>query len=76
MLVAETTCDGKKKMYELMKEIKPMHLLSLPNVDNSEEARFLWEREVVRLKEGLEKELGATVTDEDLKNAIKKCNRT
>lgn len=74
MLVAETTCDGKKKMYELMKEIKPMHLLSLPNANNSDEARLLWEKEVIRLKERLEEEFKLEITNDDLSDAIKKCN--
>lgn len=74
MLVAETTCDGKKKMYELMKEIKPMHILNLPNIGTTDEARDLWKNEVLRLKQRLEKEFDITVTDEDLKNAIKLCN--
>jgi benzoyl-CoA reductase/2-hydroxyglutaryl-CoA dehydratase subunit BcrC/BadD/HgdB len=30
LLVAETTCDGKKKMYELLQETYPMHVLELP----------------------------------------------
>ena len=30
LLVAETTCDGKKKMYELLSESVPMHVLELP----------------------------------------------
>ena len=30
LLVAETTCDGKKKMYELLAQYKPIHLLQLP----------------------------------------------
>lgn len=30
ILIAETTCDGKKKMYELLGQLKPLHLLQLP----------------------------------------------
>lgn len=74
MLVAETTCDGKKKMYELMKEIKPMHLLSLPNAANSEEAKNLWKTEVRRLKERLEQEFETEIGDDKLLDAIKMCN--
>ena len=29
LIVCETTCDGKKKMYELMSKTKPMHILEL-----------------------------------------------
>ena len=30
MVLAETTCDGKKKMYELMGELKHCHIMQLP----------------------------------------------
>ncbi len=30
LVVAETTCDGKKKMYELLAESRPMYVLELP----------------------------------------------
>ena len=30
LVVAETTCDGKKKMYELMGRTRPMYVLELP----------------------------------------------
>lgn len=36
MLLAETTCDGKKKMYKLMGEIKPMHVMNLTQKAESE----------------------------------------
>ena len=31
LVVGETTCDGKKKMYELMAESRPMYVLELPH---------------------------------------------
>jgi len=32
MIFGETTCDGKKKMYELLNELKRTHILHLPQV--------------------------------------------
>lgn len=32
MIIGETTCDGKKKMYELLNELKRTHILHLPQV--------------------------------------------
>ncbi len=29
-VVGETTCDGKKKMYELISHLKPTHVMDLP----------------------------------------------
>ena len=73
LLVAETTCDGKKKMYELMAEIKPLHLMQLPQVQD-EAALDYWIRELKRLKVRLEEEFGVEVTDEALQEAIRLCN--
>ena len=36
IVVGETTCDGKKKMYELLGELKPMQVIHLPNVPDPE----------------------------------------
>ena len=34
LIVGETTCDGKKKMYELLNELKPTYVLHLPQGQN------------------------------------------
>ena len=31
LVIGETTCDGKKKMYEMMMEFKPVHVMELPS---------------------------------------------
>lgn len=75
MLIGETTCDGKKKMYEYLGEIKPMHVMQLPNTSKGEDAFHLWMREMYRLKERLEDEFDVEIKVEDLKAAIKLRNR-
>lgn len=75
LIVGETTCDGKKKMFELMNEVKPVHVMQLPNVNDTEDAFKLWRNEMVRLKERIEKELDVTITNDDLKEAIKLRNK-
>ena len=42
VLLAETTCDGKKKMYELMGEMKPMHIMNLPQTADDKDSLPLW----------------------------------
>ncbi len=74
LVVGETTCDGKVKMYELLGEIKNTHILELPRKQNTPEARALWRAEIVRLKERVEHDFGVTITDEDLHKAIKMRN--
>ncbi len=74
VLVADATCDGKKKMYELLSGIKPVHLLQLPQTGDAQSAHDYWLQELYRLKELLEHELGTEITAEKLKAAIKLCN--
>jgi benzoyl-CoA reductase/2-hydroxyglutaryl-CoA dehydratase subunit BcrC/BadD/HgdB len=75
MIVAETTCDGKKKMYELMAEIRPMYVLELPQKPNDSDALAHWVSELRKLKARLEEAFGVRITDEKIRQAIKTMNR-
>lgn len=75
LLVVETTCDGKKKMYELMAQTRPMHVLELPQKPDDPDAREHWGRELAKLKAGLEARFGIEVTEERLRSAIAVMNR-
>ena len=70
LIVAETTCDGKKKMYELMAEHRPMYVLELPQKPEDEHAFAHWLAEVGKLKGELERRFDVTITDEALASAI------
>lgn len=73
LLVAETTCDGKKKMYELLGELKPLHLMQLPQIQDSA-ALNGWIAEMERLKERLEETFAVEITHERLQDAIRLLN--
>ncbi len=75
LVVAETTCDGKKKMYELMARTRPMHVLELPQKADDPAAFDHWLHEVRKLKETLARRFGVTVTDDALRGAIREMNR-
>jgi benzoyl-CoA reductase/2-hydroxyglutaryl-CoA dehydratase subunit BcrC/BadD/HgdB len=75
LVVSETTCDGKKKMYELMAESRPMYVLELPQKAQSAEALELWVCELRKLKAELERRFGVEITDERLREAIAVMNR-
>ena len=75
VLLAETTCDGKKKMYELMGKIKPMHIMHLPQTAQGEDSLESWNKEMLKFKNYLEEELKVEITDEKLRDAIKLMNR-
>lgn len=75
VLLAETTCDGKKKMYELMAKIKPTYVMNLPQTGEGQDALSIWENEMDKFKDFLEKEFSVEITDEKLSQAIKLMNR-
>jgi benzoyl-CoA reductase/2-hydroxyglutaryl-CoA dehydratase subunit BcrC/BadD/HgdB len=75
LVVAETTCDGKKKMFELMGATKPMYVLELPQKADDSDALEHWTREVRKLKEHLEQRFHTSITDEKLRDAIRLMNR-
>lgn len=75
LVVGETTCDGKKKMYELLGEIKDTYVMQLPHTQSSEFANDMWESEVLKFKHKLEEKFSTTVTEDKLRESIKLCNR-
>ena len=74
LVIAETTCDGKKKMYELIADRKPQHILELTQKVNENEAWLHWLTEVRKLKKYLEEFYGTVITDEKLRDAIRRMN--
>lgn len=75
LLVAETTCDGKKKMYELLAARHPMHVLELPQKPDDPDARQHWIQELRKLRRELERRFGVTIDDDRLRSAIQTMNR-
>lgn len=73
-IIGETTCDGKKKMFELMNDIKETYVMQLPS-SRDEESLKLWCKEIIRLKEKLENYYHITISEEDIRNAIKLKNK-
>lgn len=69
LIVGETTCDGKKKMYEYLGEFKPVYVMELPN-SQSESGKKLWKEEIIRFKEYLEEKFETTITEDAIKDAI------
>ena len=73
-IAGETTCDGKKKMFELMNDLKETFVMQLPSV-RDEAAVKAWEAEICRFWKKREDFYGITITEEDIKNAIVLKNR-
>ncbi|MBE7501438.1 MAG: 2-hydroxyacyl-CoA dehydratase [Verrucomicrobiales bacterium] len=75
LVVAETTCDGKKKMFELLGVTRPMYVLELPQKAEDTEALERWTKEVRKFAAHLEARWGVQITPEDLHRAIRVMNR-
>jgi benzoyl-CoA reductase/2-hydroxyglutaryl-CoA dehydratase subunit BcrC/BadD/HgdB len=75
LVVGETTCDGKKKMYELISKSRPMYVLELPHKSRDNEALEYWVRELEEFREFLSKQFATKITDERIRESIYKLNR-
>lgn len=73
VIIGETTCDGKKKMFEHLAEMTKLHIMQLPHFRDDRSAK-LWLAEVEELKKLIEEETGNKITEEKLKEAIDKVN--
>src|SRR5512145_2891075 len=69
LIVAETTCDGKKKMYESMADSRPMYVLELPQKVDDPDALDHWRRELAKFRGFLDERFGTKVTDCGLRQA-------
>jgi benzoyl-CoA reductase/2-hydroxyglutaryl-CoA dehydratase subunit BcrC/BadD/HgdB len=73
LVVGETTCDGKKKAYEIFADYAPVYVMEIPQMKNACD-RDLWKTEVLRFKNKIEEITGKTITADKLKAAIKLIN--
>ena len=73
MYIGETTCDGKKKAWEILAEDVPVHVMDMPQMKRPKDIQK-WAEEIKILKEVIEKATGNTVTHEKLAEAIKLIN--
>jgi benzoyl-CoA reductase/2-hydroxyglutaryl-CoA dehydratase subunit BcrC/BadD/HgdB len=73
LVVGETTCDGKKKAYEIFADYAPVYVMEIPQMKQACD-RDLWKAEILRFKAEIEKVTGNTITAAKLKEAIKLVN--
>ena len=72
-VIGETTCDGKKKAWEILNEHIPTYVMDLPQKKDAKDAR-LWEEEVREFASFIERETKVKLTDENLAQGIEKIN--
>ncbi len=73
MVIGETTCDGKKKAYEIFEEYAPVYVMEIPQMKRACD-RDLWMTEMLRYKDKMEELSGKAITAESLRDAIKLVN--
>jgi benzoyl-CoA reductase/2-hydroxyglutaryl-CoA dehydratase subunit BcrC/BadD/HgdB len=76
LIVAENTCDSKKKMYELLGDYVPTYVIDLPQRPDSPEALNYFLGEIYKFKGVMEQLTGNKITVEQLKMEIKSSNET
>ncbi|HWR24673.1 MAG TPA: double-cubane-cluster-containing anaerobic reductase [Methanosarcina sp.] len=76
IIVAENTCDSKKKMYELLGDYVPTYVIDLPQRPDSPEALNYFLGELKKFKGTMEELTGNKVTDEQLRKEIESSNET
>ncbi|MEZ5125063.1 MAG: double-cubane-cluster-containing anaerobic reductase [Thermoleophilia bacterium] len=73
LVIGETTCDGKKKAYELLGDIHNVHVMELPQMKRAKDLA-MWRSEIVELIARAEEVTGKQITVESLRAAIKEVN--
>ncbi|MCP4131769.1 MAG: 2-hydroxyacyl-CoA dehydratase, partial [bacterium] len=73
-VIGETTCDGKKKMFEMISHRKPMFVMDLPQMPNEKEAKDYWAVSIRKLRTFLETTFDRKVLDSAIEEAIKDTN--
>lgn len=69
MFIGETTCDGKKKAWEILSKDVPLHVMDLPQMKRAKDIRA-WAEEIETFKNVVEKFTGNEVTAEKLAESI------
>ncbi len=74
LIIGETTCDGKKKTWEILDEYIPTYVMDLPN-SRTPADRDLWLGELRRFVGKVEEVTGNRITPEKLAKATALVNR-
>jgi benzoyl-CoA reductase/2-hydroxyglutaryl-CoA dehydratase subunit BcrC/BadD/HgdB len=74
-VIGETTCDGKKKMFEMISHIKPTHIMDLPHLPDDKDVLERWTKMVQKLKNFLETTFQVEITEDRIEAEIRETNR-
>ncbi|PLX44825.1 MAG: 3-hydroxyacyl-ACP dehydratase [Deltaproteobacteria bacterium] len=69
----ETTCDAKKKTWEILDRYVPTHVMEIPQMKRERDKK-LWVEEVKDFKAAIEKLMGREVAEDELRASIETMN--
>jgi benzoyl-CoA reductase/2-hydroxyglutaryl-CoA dehydratase subunit BcrC/BadD/HgdB len=69
----ETTCDAKKKTWEILDRLVPTYVMEIPQMKNKQD-KALWLDEVKEFKTKVEEVCGRKISSDDLAGAIRVIN--
>jgi benzoyl-CoA reductase/2-hydroxyglutaryl-CoA dehydratase subunit BcrC/BadD/HgdB len=75
ILIGETTCDGKKKAWEILNNYKPVYVMETPQCKSRPQAREHFITEIKALITKLEEVTGKKLTMENLKASMEKISK-
>lgn len=73
LYVGETTCDGKKKAYEILGQDVPVYVMDMPQMKREKDV-MKWGDEIADFKEKVEEVTGNEITQEQLAEGIRIMN--
>ncbi|NOX15544.1 MAG: 2-hydroxyacyl-CoA dehydratase [Epsilonproteobacteria bacterium] len=73
-IYGETTCEAKKKTWEILDKHHPVHVMNIPHMKRDRDLR-MWKEEVYEFKKHIEDVIGKKLTFEEMVNGVKIINK-
>jgi len=73
-IYGETTCEAKKKTWEILNKLHPTHVMHIPQMKRKKEQE-LWKSEIYEFKKHIEEIINKEITFEELKKGIEIINK-
>ena len=74
LIIAESSCDGKKKMYELLSRRERLYYYQVPQGEDRDYVRPLFRSEMGFFRKMLRERFGIEIGQKSLREAIRLCN--
>ena len=74
-VIVPTTCDGKRKLGEVLRNFKEVWMLEVPHIKETEGSRLQWLNHLYALKKNIEKFTGKKINRKTLKGSIQMIGR-